>query len=70
VAVRVIPVGIAYGHAKPRFGDHAALCFGSALRLKGSDRAAIAALTHELCGALQRAEGLARQAVGRPLQRP
>jgi hypothetical protein len=66
----VIPVGIAYGHAKPRFGDRAALCFGPALRLQGTDRSAIASLTHELCGALQSAEGLARQAVGRPLQRP
>jgi 1-acyl-sn-glycerol-3-phosphate acyltransferase len=70
VAVKVIPVGIAYGHAKPRFGDRAALCFGPSLRLQGTDRSAIASLTHELCGALQSAEGLARQAVGRPLQRP
>jgi 1-acyl-sn-glycerol-3-phosphate acyltransferase len=70
VAVTVVPVGIAYGHAKPRLGDRSALCFGEPLRLQGGDRASIAALTQSLTGGLQAAEAVARRAVGRPLQRP
>ena len=70
VAVQVVPVGIAYGHAKPRLGDQAALCFGPALRLAGPEREQIKALTAELSEQLQAAEQRARQAVGRPLQRP
>lgn len=70
VAVQVVPVGIAYGHAKPRFGDQAALCFGQPLRLAGGEREQIKALTLDLTEKLQAAEALARQAVGRPLQRP
>jgi hypothetical protein len=70
VAVTVVPVGIAYGHAKPRLGDRSALCFGEPLRLQGDDRASIAALTQSLTGGLQAAEAVARRAVGRPLQRP
>jgi len=70
VAVQVVPVGIAYGHAKPRPGDQAALCFGPALRLAGPEREQIKALTAELSEQLQVAEQRARQAVGRPLQRP
>ncbi|MFZ9535431.1 MAG: lysophospholipid acyltransferase family protein [Vulcanococcus sp.] len=70
VAVTVVPVGIAYGHAKPRLGDRSALCFGEPLRLQGDDRASIAALTQSLSAGLQAAEAVARRAVGRPLQRP
>ena len=70
VAVPVLPVGIAYSHAKPRFGDRAALCFGEPLRLRGPGRAAAAELNSELAAGLQAVEHLARQAVGRPLQRP
>jgi 1-acyl-sn-glycerol-3-phosphate acyltransferase len=70
VAVPVLPVGIAYSHARPRFGDRAALCFGPALRLQGSGRAAAAALNAELAAGLERAEHQARARVGRPLGRP
>ena len=56
VAVQVVPVGIGYGHAKPRFGDQAALCFGPALRLAGPEREQIKALTAELSEQLQVAE--------------
>ena len=57
-------------HAKPRFGDQAALCFGQPLRLAGGEREQIKALTLDLTEKLQAAEALARQAVGRTLQRP
>ena len=70
VAVPVLPVGLAYSHAKPRFGDRAALCFGAPLRLSGPGREAAADLNAELAAGLQAVERLARQAVGRPLQRP
>jgi 1-acyl-sn-glycerol-3-phosphate acyltransferase len=69
VPVPVQPVGLAYSHARPRFGDRAALCFGPPLRLGGGGRAAAAALNAELQAGLEQVERLARQAVGRPLQR-
>ena len=70
VAVPVLPVGIGYSHAKPRFGDRAALAFGPPLRLQGQGREAAAALNAQLAESLQAVERLARAAVGRPLQRP
>jgi 1-acyl-sn-glycerol-3-phosphate acyltransferase len=70
VAVPVLPVGLAYSHARPRFGDRAALCFGEPLRLRGQGRAAAAALNAELAAGLEAVERLAREAVGRPLQGP
>jgi 1-acyl-sn-glycerol-3-phosphate acyltransferase len=70
VQVPVLPVGIAYSHARPRFGDRAALCFGAPLRLQGPGREAAATLKADLETSLQAVERLAREAVGRPLQRP
>ncbi|NDG74781.1 MAG: 1-acyl-sn-glycerol-3-phosphate acyltransferase [Synechococcaceae bacterium WB8_1B_136] len=70
VSVPVVPVGIAYGHPKPRFGDRAALCFAEPLRLQGQGREAAAALNAALLRSLRSAEEAARLAVGRPLQRP
>jgi len=69
VAVPVVPVGLAYGHAKPRPGDRAALCFGQPLRLEGVEREQVAALNTRLQRGLEAAERTARAAVGRPLQR-
>jgi 1-acyl-sn-glycerol-3-phosphate acyltransferase len=70
VSVPVVPVGIAYGHPKPRFGDRAALCFAEPLRLQGQGREAAAALNADLLRSLRSAEEAARRAVGRPLRRP
>lgn len=70
VQVPVVPVGLAYSHARPRLGDRAALCFGEPLRLRGQGREAAAALNAALLERLQAAEKAARSAVGRPLQRP
>jgi len=69
VRVPVLPVGIAYSSARPRFGDSAALAFGPALHLEGQGRAAAAALNAELAAGLAHTEAWARQAVGRPLDR-
>lgn len=70
VSVPVVPVGIAYGHPQPRFGDRAALCFAEPLRLQGQGREAAAALNADLLRSLRSAEEAARLAVGRPLRRP
>lgn len=70
VAVPVVPVGIAYGHAVPRPGDRAALCFGAPLRAEGQGRQAAVAFTSRLAGAMQSAEQAARAAVGRPIGSP
>lgn len=70
VAVPVLPVGLAYSHPRPRFGDRAALCFGAPLRLSGPGREAAASLNAQLAASLEAVEGLAREAVGRPLRRP
>ncbi|MFM7265159.1 MAG: lysophospholipid acyltransferase family protein, partial [Cyanobium sp.] len=40
VTVPVLPVGIAYGHERPRPGDSAAVCFGPPLQARGSGREA------------------------------
>jgi 1-acyl-sn-glycerol-3-phosphate acyltransferase len=70
VDVPVVPVGIAYGHADPRPGDTAAICFGPPLRVEGQGREAALALTTHLAGAMESAEQAARTAVGRPMGSP
>jgi 1-acyl-sn-glycerol-3-phosphate acyltransferase len=70
VDVPVVPVGIAYGHADPRPGDGAALCFGPSLRVRGQGREAALAFSAELAVAMQSAEQAARSAVGRPIGPP
>ena len=70
VSVPVVPVGIGYSHAKPRWGDRAALCFGAPLRLAGEGREHVAQLNAQLAEGLDQVERISRQAVGRPLQRP
>jgi len=67
VAVPVIPVGIAYGHAVARPGERGALCFGEPLWPAGHGREAARAFNVRLSQAMQSAEQAARTAVGRPL---
>lgn len=70
VPVRVVPVGIAYGHFRPRPGDTAALSFGEPLHPEGQGREAARDFNQRLTAAMQSAEQAARQAVGRPLGSP
>jgi 1-acyl-sn-glycerol-3-phosphate acyltransferase len=70
VDVPVVPVGIGYGHASPRPGDAAALCFGRPLHVQGEGRQAARAFSEELALAMQSAEQAARLAVGRPIHSP
>jgi 1-acyl-sn-glycerol-3-phosphate acyltransferase len=70
VVVPVLPVGIAYGHATPRPGDRAALCFGSPLRAEGQGRPAALAFSARLAAAMESAEQAARVAVGRAIGSP
>jgi len=70
IQVPVVPVGIAYGHAQPRPGDRAAVCFGPPLLPRGQGRDAARHFTDELSLAMQSAEQAARSAVGRPIGRP
>jgi 1-acyl-sn-glycerol-3-phosphate acyltransferase len=70
VPVSVVPVGIAYSQAIPRWGDRAALCFGPPLSSAGQGRQAVRAFTEELSRAMGSAEQAARAAVGRPLIAP
>ncbi len=70
VTVPVVPVGIAYGHAQPRPGDGAAVCFGPPLLAQGQGRDAARQFTQDLSLAMQSAEQAARAAVGRPIDRP
>jgi 1-acyl-sn-glycerol-3-phosphate acyltransferase len=70
VSVRVVPVGIAYGHAVARPGERGALCFGEPLRPAGQGREAALAFNVRLSQAMQSAEQAARAAVGRPLRSP
>ena len=70
IQVPVVPVGIAYGHAQPRPGDRAAVCFGPPLLPRGQGRDAARHFTHDLSLAMQSAEQAARSAVGRPIGRP
>ena len=65
--LQVLPVGIGYGHSRPRPCDRAALCFGPPQHLEGEGRRALASFTHQLASAMQSAEEAARRAVGRPL---
>jgi 1-acyl-sn-glycerol-3-phosphate acyltransferase len=67
VPVQVLPVGIGYGHSRPRPWDRAAICFGPPQPFEGEGRKALASFTHQLAAAMQSAEEAARQAVGRPL---
>jgi 1-acyl-sn-glycerol-3-phosphate acyltransferase len=67
VEVPVLPVGIGYGHARPRLRDTAALCFGAPLRASGQGREAGLAFNERLAAAMRSAEQAARAAVGRPL---
>lgn len=70
VPVTVVPVGIAYGHVRPRPGDRAALSFGEPLQPQGQGREAATAFNQRLVIAMQSAEQAARAAVGRPLGSP
>ncbi len=70
VVVPVVPVGLAYGHAVPRPGDRAALCFGAPLLAEGQGRQAALAFCSRLATAMQSAEQAARAAVGRPMGSP
>lgn len=70
VEVPVVPVGIAYGHADPRYGDEAALCFGPPLLAAGQGRQAALAFCAQLAAAMESAEQAARAAVGRPIGSP
>ena len=66
VSVPVLPVGIAYGHPLPRWGDRAALCFGAPLHLEPQGRTQEQALafSEQLAVAMAAAEGRAREALG------
>jgi 1-acyl-sn-glycerol-3-phosphate acyltransferase len=66
VPVQVLPVGIGYGHSRPRPWDKAAICFGAPQPLEGDGRRALASFTYKLAAAMQSAEEAARRAVGRP----
>lgn len=70
VTVRVVPVGIAYGHPRPRPRDQAALCFGEPLQASGQGRDAARRFNQQLAAAMQSAEQAARAALGRPILCP
>ena len=61
--VAVVPVGIAYSRPRPRWRDHAALCFGEPLQLEGQGKAAAADLGLRLAAAMQSAEEAARDSL-------
>jgi len=63
--VPVLPIGIAYGHPVPRFGDRAALAFGAPLRVEGHGREAAKRFSDQLAAAMALAEQQALAAVGR-----
>ena len=67
VEVRVLPVGIAYSHGRPRPGDRAAVQIGAALQVEGEGREAAKRFTDQLTEAMGRAEAQARDLIGRPL---
>ena len=64
VTVPVMPVGIAYGHGRPRFRDSVAICLGEPLLIEGEGRSAAVAFNHQLEGAMVSAERQARIAIG------
>ena len=66
VPVTVVPVGIAYGHAKPRLGDRAALSFAEPLHPSGQGREAAHAFNALLAEAMRSAEQAARGALETP----
>jgi 1-acyl-sn-glycerol-3-phosphate acyltransferase len=70
VPVRVVPVGIAYGHFRPRPGDGAAVCFGEPLQPLGQGREGAQLFNETLVAAMQSAEQAARSALGRPMGSP
>lgn len=70
VVVPVIPVGIAYAHARPCWRDRAAICFGEAQHLTGADRESAHRFSSAAAEAMQAAEKVARTLVGRPLIGP
>jgi 1-acyl-sn-glycerol-3-phosphate acyltransferase len=70
VDVPVVPVGLAYGHADPRPGDGAAVCFGHPLRAAGQGRQAALTFGAEVAAAMESAEQAARAVVGRPIGSP
>jgi hypothetical protein len=63
--VPVLPIGIAYGRAIPRFGDPAALAFGAPLTVEGHGREAAKRFSDQLAAAMAAAERQALEAVGR-----
>ena len=64
VRVPVLPVGIAYGHGRPRFRDRVGICLGEPLLISGQGRAAAVAFNQQLEAAMLLAEGQARIAIG------
>ena len=65
LSVPVLPIGIAYGRATPRFGDAAALAFGPPLTVTGHGREAARRFSDQLAAAMAAAERQALEAVGR-----
>lgn len=70
VVVPVIPVGIAYSHARPRWRDRAAICFGEVQHLRAADRESARSFSAAAAEAMRAAEQVARTLVGRPLIGP
>ncbi len=70
VPVDVVPVGIAYGHPRPRPCDRAAVCFGEPMRITAGGLDAADAFTEQLAAALlqqeRRAEARIRPALASP----
>jgi 1-acyl-sn-glycerol-3-phosphate acyltransferase len=64
VNVPVVPVGIAYGHGRPRFRDSVAICLGEPLVISGQGRAAAVAFNQLLEESMHLAERQARIAIG------
>ena len=62
-SVAVVPIGIAYSRAVPRWRDQAALHFGEPLYLEGQGKAAAADLADRLKLAMQSAEEAARSSL-------
>ncbi|MEB3202892.1 MAG: lysophospholipid acyltransferase family protein [Synechococcus sp.] len=56
VAVTVLPVGIAYDHGPPRWGDRAALAFAQPMVIRAGGRSAAIAFSDALAQAMQAAE--------------
>ncbi len=70
VDVRVLPIGIAYGHPVPRPGDRAAVQIAAPLQVEGEGRDAGRRFTAALSEAMAQAERQARLLVNRPLAQP